>query len=447
MLAIAILAAGKGTRMKSKLPKVLLPLSGKSLIERVLSCCNELKPDHQIIVVGHEASQVKESLNHCKEIEFVLQQPQNGTGHAVQQVTKLLPNFQGELLVLNGDVPLLTSNMVKKLIKRHRETNAGVSLLTTEMDDPKGYGRVFADNNGKVNAIIEQRDCSKEQAKNKLVNAGVYCFNWQELTTILPKIKSNNEQKELYLTDTIAMFTLAMHLKVDDSREVSGINDRFQLSECESFIQQRLREYWMKEGVTFIDPISCTLSEDCIFDNDVVIEPQTHLRGICKIGYGCKLGPSSFLENVELGSNVKIIYSVINDTKIGKNVDIGPFSHIRPQTIIGDKCRIGNFVEIKKSNIQEGSKVNHLSYIGDASLGRKVNIGAGTITANYDGTYKHKTIIGKETKTGANTVLVAPINIGSSVTIGAGSTLTKDVPNDSLAIARAKQFIKSNWLR
>ncbi len=443
MLAIAILAAGKGTRMKSNLPKVLHPLAGKSLIDRVLSCTQGLKPNHKLIVVGHQANLVENSLKNHKELDFVLQQPQNGTGHAIQQLRPRLEGFNGELLVLNGDVPLLKEKTLSSLLKFHRESNASVTFLSANLDSPRGYGRVFTDESGLVKRIIEERDCTNEQRKNKLINAGIYCFNWRELLDVLNLLSSKNSQNEIYLTDTISLLKKALHFEVDNPFEIKGINDRIQLSECEHFIQKKLKSSWMRKGVTFVDPISCSLSEDTTFGTDVIIEPQTHLRGKCNIGNGCHLGPGSVITNSTLAENVLAIHSFINEAKIGNNTSIGPFAHIRPESKISDNSKIGNFVEIKKSFIGEGTKINHLSYLGDSTLGKNINIGAGTITANFDGKNKHKTIIDDYSKTGANSVLVAPIKIGSHVTIGAGSTISKDVPDKSLVVERSKAIIRT----
>ena len=445
MLAVAVLAAGKGTRMKSALPKVLQPLAGATLVERVLASAANLQPDRRLLIVGHQADRVEEQLAAIGGLEFVLQQPQNGTGHAVQQLLPVLQGFEGELLVLNGDVPLLRAETIESLVNGHRQSGADVTLLTARLEDPTGYGRVFVDADGKVSAIVEHRDCSEEQRSNNLTNAGIYCFNWQALAEVLPKLSTDNDQGELYLTDTVAMLPLAMHVEVADPDEVNGINNRKQLAQCEAVLQQRLRDQWMAEGVTFVDPGSCTLSEDCRFGRDVVIEPQTHLRGSCRIGDNCRLGPGSLLDNAELGNDVSVLHSVVREATVGNGVAIGPFAHLRPAADIADGCRIGNFVEVKKSQVGAGSKINHLSYIGDASLGENVNVGAGTITANYDGVRKHRTVIGDGSKTGANSVLVAPVTLGSKVTVGAGSTITKDVPDGALAIGRAKQLSKEGW--
>ena len=445
MLAVAVLAAGKGTRMKSHLPKVLQPLAGATLVERVLASCKGLAPQRQILIVGHQADRVEQSLAHQPGLEFVLQQPQNGTGHAVQQLLEPLSDFEGDLLVLNGDVPLLRAETIANLLERHRSSGAAVTLLTARLADPTGYGRVFADDAAQVSAIVEHRDCSEAQHCNNLINAGIYCFNWRKLAEVLPKLSTNNDQGELYLTDTVAMLSPAMHLEVADADEINGINDRLQLSQCEAVIQDRLRRHWMAEGVSFVDPASCTLSDGTRFGRDVVVEPQCHFRGDAVIGEGCRIGPGSLIDNSRIGDRVEIVYSVVRDASVASDCAIGPFAQLRPGADLAEGCRVGNFVEIKKSRLAEGCKVNHLSYIGDAELGSGVNVGACTITANYDGVNKHRTVIGAGSKTGANSVLVAPIELGEGVTVGAGSTLTKNVPAGALALGRAKQLVKENW--
>ena len=445
MLAVAVLAAGKGTRMKSDLPKVLQPLAGATLVERVLASCKGLAPQRQILIVGHQADRVEQSLAHQPGLEFVLQQPQNGTGHAVQQLLEPLSDFEGDLLVLNGDVPLLRAETIANLLERHRSSGAAVTLLTARLADPTGYGRVFADDAAQVSAIVEHRDCSEAQRCNNLINAGIYCFNWRKLAEVLPQLSTDNDQGELYLTDTVAMLSPAMHLEVADADEINGINDRLQLSQCEAVIQERMRRHWMAEGVTFVDPASCTLSDGTRFGRDVVVEPQCHFRGDAVIGEGCRIGPGSLIDNSRIGDRVEIVYSVVRDAAVASDCAIGPFAQLRPGADLAEGCRVGNFVEIKKSSLAEGCKVNHLSYIGDAELGSGVNVGAGTITANYDGVNKHRTVIGAGSKTGANSVLVAPIELGEGVTVGAGSTLTKNVPAGALALGRAKQLVKENW--
>jgi len=445
MLAVAVLAAGKGTRMKSDLPKVLQPLAGATLVERVLSSCQGLAPQRSLLIVGHQAERVRSTLKANADLEFVLQQPQLGTGHAVQQLLAPLAGFEGDLLVLNGDVPLLRPETLEQLLARHRASGAAVTLLTARLADPTGYGRVMANAEGEVSAIVEHRDCSDDQRRVDLINAGIYCFNWTRLAAVLPTLSSDNDQGELYLTDTVAMLSPAMHMQVADADEINGINDRLQLAQCGALLQQRLREHWMREGVSFIDPVSCTLSEGTRFGRDVVVEPQCHFRGQAQIGDGCRIGPGCLIDNASLGEGVEIVYSVVRGATVDAGCAIGPFAQLRPGAVLERECRVGNFVEIKNSRIGSGSKVNHLSYIGDADLGTNVNVGAGTITANYDGLRKHRSVIGSGSKTGANSVLVAPITLGEGVTVGAGSTLTKDVPSGSLALGRAKQLIKENW--
>jgi bifunctional UDP-N-acetylglucosamine pyrophosphorylase/glucosamine-1-phosphate N-acetyltransferase len=445
MLAVAVLAAGKGTRMKSELPKVLQPLAGATLVERVLASCAQLEPQRRVLIVGHQAERVEASLGDQAGLEFVLQQPQNGTGHAVQQLLGPLGGFSGDLLVLNGDVPLLRPQTLETLIRQHRGSGAAVTLLTARLADPTGYGRVFADDDGQVSAIVEHRDCSADQRQNTLINAGIYCFNWARLAEVLPQLRSDNDQGELYLTDTVAMLSPAMHLEVRDADEINGINDRLQLAQCEAVLQQRLREHWMREGVTFTDPASCTLSDGTRFGRDVVVEPQCHFRGQTSIGSGCRIGPGCLIENSSVGDNSQVLQSVLRQAAVGPDCSVGPFSQLRPGAQVAAGCHVGNFVEVKNSSLAEGVKVNHLSYIGDADLGAGVNVGAGTITANYDGVRKHRTVIGAGSKTGANSVLVAPITLGSNVTVGAGSTITRDVPSGALALGRARQLVKENW--
>lgn len=445
MLAVAVLAAGKGTRMKSALPKVLQPLAGATLVERVLASFEQLQPERRLLIVGHQAERVEQQLQGLSGLEFVLQQPQNGTGHAVQQLLEPLKDFRGDLLVLNGDVPLLRPETLAALLEQHRSSGAAVTMLTARLADPSGYGRVFADANGSVSAIVEHRDCNDQQRLNDLTNAGIYCFNWAKLAEVLPKLTTDNDQGELYLTDTVALLRPAMHREVADADEIAGINDRIQLSQCETALQERLKRHWMAEGVSFVDPASCTLSEGCRFGQDVVVEPQCHFRGSSSIGDGCRIGPGCLIEDSNLGAGVTVLYSVLRQVQVGEHCAIGPFAQLRPGTSLAEHCHVGNFVEVKNSSLANGVKVNHLSYIGDADLGAGVNVGAGTITANYDGVRKHRTVVGAGSKTGANSVLVAPLTLGENVTVGAGSTITKDVPAGSLALGRARQLVKENW--
>ena len=444
MLTVAILAAGKGTRMASSMPKVLHKLSGKTLLQRVIDSCKELNPDKIFIIVGHKSEEVEDSISKNKNIHFIVQNPQNGTGHAVQVLSSQVKNHKGKLIVLNGDVPLIKAETLKKLIKFHDSKTADVSVITTKKKNPYGYGRVFAEDNLIVE-IVEEKDCNSDQSLNLLINAGIYCFNWKSLSKIINTLKSNNKQKELYLTDTIALLKNSYSFEVEDNGELQGINNRVQLSECEETIQTLIKEKHMIKGVTFINPASCTISEESIIGLDVIIEANTHIRGKSKISNNCIIGPNSFIKDTIVNDNCEIINSTIFDSKIMDHVKIGPYSHIRPNCEISSKSKIGNFVEIKNSQLDEEVKVNHLSYIADSKVGKCTNIGAGTITANFDGTKKNQTNIGKNSSIGANTVLIAPINVGNSVTTGAGSVITKDTQNNSLAIARSKQVNIENW--
>ncbi|MDX2216742.1 MAG: bifunctional UDP-N-acetylglucosamine diphosphorylase/glucosamine-1-phosphate N-acetyltransferase GlmU [Oculatellaceae cyanobacterium bins.114] len=445
MVAVAILAAGRGTRMKSHLPKVLHSLGGRSLVERVLQSLSKINPTRQLVIVGYSGELVKDSLTHYPELEFVEQTEQLGTGHAVQQVIPYLQDFEGDLLVLNGDVPLLRPQTLELLLHTHQKEQNAATILTAHLPDAKGYGRVFCNGNNIVTQIVEDRDCSPAQKQNRRINAGVYCFQWSLLAQVLPQLTSSNDQKEYYLTDAVNYLNPVMAVDVEDYEEILGINDRKQLAAAYDILQTRVKEDWMKAGVTLIDPDSITIDDTVQLQADVVIEPQTHLRGKTSVQTGSRIGPGSLIENSSIGENTTVLYSVISDSVVQANARIGPYAHLRGQVQVGDSCRIGNFVELKNSTVGDRTNVAHLSYIGDATLGEKVNIGAGTITANYDGVKKHRTTIGDRTKTGSNSVLVAPITIGSDVTIAAGSTVTEDVPNDALAIARSRQVVKPGW--
>jgi bifunctional UDP-N-acetylglucosamine pyrophosphorylase / glucosamine-1-phosphate N-acetyltransferase len=445
MLAVAILAAGKGTRMKSDLPKVLHTLGNVSLVERVLLGCEPLQPTRRLAIVGYQAQRVRESLAHYPGVEFVEQLEQLGTGHAIQQVIPYLEGFTGDLLVVNGDVPLLRSSTLETLVDLHRKQQNGATILTAKLPEPKGYGRVFCDDDRLLREIIEDRDCTAAQRENHRVNAGIYCFSWPKLLEVLPKLDCNNDQKEYYITDAVNFLSPVRVVDVEDFQEILGINDRLQLATAYQILQTRIKEDWMKAGVTIVDPDSVTIDDRVQIAADVIIEPQTHLRGKTVIGASARIGPNSLIEDSTIGANVTAMYSVILNSQIGDDVKIGPFAHIRQETIVGDGCRVGNFVELKKSTIGTQTNVAHLSYLGDTTAGNRVNVGAGTITANYDGYRKHETHIGDGCKTGSNSVLVAPVTLGNNVTVAAGSTVTKNVPDNSLVIARAQQIIKQNW--
>lgn len=445
MVAVAILAAGRGTRMKSNLPKVLHSLGGRSLLERALDSCHLLNPKRRIAIVGYQAQQVREALQDARELEFVEQTEQLGTGHAIQQLLPHLQDFTGDLLVLNGDVPLLRPETLQQLLQIHKSNQNAATILTAHLPNPKGYGRVFCDGNNIVTQIVEDRDCSAAQKQNHRVNAGIYCFNWAKLAEVLPKLRANNDQQEYYLTEAINYLQPVMAVDVEDYLEIIGVNDRKQLAEAYEILQARIKDYWMCAGVTLLDPDSITIDDTVTLHPDTIIEPQSHLRGNTEIGSGSRIGPGSLIENSFLGENVTVMYSVVNNSQVGAGCRIGPYTHLRGEVTVGEACRVGNFVEMKKTTIGNKTNVAHLSYLGDATLGDRVNIGAGTITANYDGVKKHPTQIGSRTKTGANSVLVAPVTLGEDVTVAAGSVITKDVPDDALAIARERQKVVEGW--
>jgi bifunctional UDP-N-acetylglucosamine pyrophosphorylase/glucosamine-1-phosphate N-acetyltransferase len=445
MLAVAILAAGKGTRMKTDLPKVLQQLCGRSLVERVIEVAKSVSPDRELIIVGHKKETVELALAQIPNLEFIPQIPQLGTGHAIQQLLAPLQGFIGNLVVLTGDTPLLRAETIQNLVSVHQQRNASATVLTAQLPDPTGYGRVFCNQDLVIERIIEHKDCTETQRLNQRVSSGVYCFNWQELAIALPKLTNNNAQKEFYLTEVFDYLETVIALDAVDYEESFGINDRLQLAHAHQVIQTRTREKWMRSGVTMILPETITIDDTVELAADVVIEPQTHLRGKTKVQSGSTIGPNSFITDSTVGINCQVTYSVIEDSEIGADCKIGPFARIRGASVVGDRCRIGNFVELKKANVGEKTNAAHLSYLGDVTLGNQVNVGAGTITANYDGFAKHQTIVGDRTKIGSNSVLVAPIKIGENVNVGAGSVVTKDVESNSLVSARSPQVVKSDY--
>ena len=444
MLAIAILAAGKGTRMVSNLPKVLHRVSGETLLNRIINTSKKLNPDKIFVVIGHKSDLVKESLLKDNNVEIVLQEPQLGTGHAVQVLSKELNDFKGNLLILNGDVPLIRAKSLKELLKLHSSRDADVSIITTEKENPFGYGRVFKKDNF-IEKIIEEKDCSLHEKQNKLINAGIYCFNWEKLSKIINELKTDNKQKEFYITDTISLLDKAISYEILDEEEIQGVNNRVNLAKCEKILQRRIKTKHMLNGVTFINPESSSVSEESEIGIDVIIEANSHIRGASKVSDNCVIGPNTFLENTSIKKNSNIVNTTIFNSKIMENVNIGPYSHIRPGTNIASNSKVGNFVEIKNSHISQSVKINHLSYVGDSNIGKFTNVGAGTITANYDGIKKNITNIGEYCSIGSNSVLIAPITLGDSVTIGAGSVINKTVKSNSLAISRVKQLNIDNW--
>ncbi|MGK7909595.1 MAG: bifunctional UDP-N-acetylglucosamine diphosphorylase/glucosamine-1-phosphate N-acetyltransferase GlmU [Synechococcus sp.] len=443
-IAVAILAAGKGTRMRSQLPKVLHKLGALSLVERTLIAAQKLGPERCFAIVGYAQDKVRKTLADYP-LEFVEQLQQLGTGHAIQQLLPHLKGFQGDLLVLNADVPLLRPSTLESLVSFHRRQRSSATLLTAQVDDPSGYGRVICGTEGIVKEIVEHRDCTPAQLSHNRINGGIYCFHWPALEQVLPNLSADNSQQEYYLTDAVAMVPNAYALNVADVQELQGINDRQQLASAYHALQDRTKTAWMRAGVTFVDPDSCTVDDTVELEPDTTIEPQTHLRGKTVVQTGSTIGPNSTIENSIIGANSQVTYSVIRDSRVREGACIGPFAHLRGHADIGDRCRIGNFVEIKNAVLGSATNAAHLSYLGDATVGQQVNIGAGTITANFDGQQKHRTTIGDGSNTGSNSVLVAPLELGASVTVAAGSTVTESVPDNSLVIARSRQVVKPGW--
>jgi bifunctional UDP-N-acetylglucosamine pyrophosphorylase/glucosamine-1-phosphate N-acetyltransferase len=448
-LEIVILAAGQGTRMRSSLPKILHKIGNKSLLEHVYALANRLRPDKITVIYGHGGEAVLKSLEHL-EVTWVEQREQLGTGHAVMQVADDIGE-ESTVLILYGDVPLLNDATVKKLLPLAAEDQIG--LLTVDLDDPYGYGRIVRDARGRVLRIVEEKDATAEQRGIREVNTGILAIKGRHLKKWLSLLENNNAQREYYLTDVIAM-AVADDVRVEtvqpsDPNEVLGVNNREQLAYLERVFQRGLAEELMRTGVSLRDPSRFDVRGQIeSVGRDVEIDINVVLEGRIKLGDNVRIGANCVIRDCEIGDDAEILPNcVIEDAVIGKGSRIGPFARIRPETRIDDHVHIGNFVEVKKSAISSGSKVNHLSYIGDTIIGRDVNVGAGTITCNYDGANKHQTVIEDGAFIGSDTQLVAPVRVGKNATIGAGATITKDAPENALTLSRAKQITVEGWQR
>jgi bifunctional UDP-N-acetylglucosamine pyrophosphorylase / glucosamine-1-phosphate N-acetyltransferase len=450
-----VLAAGKGTRMKSMYPKVLHKIFGKSLIERVLNAVTNRHIDEVFVIVGHQSELVKEHINqNCnKNVKCILQQPQLGTGHAVFQVFNELIHFDGTLMVVCGDTPLLKEETLSQFLETHLASASDLSILSAQLQNPTAYGRVLRGMEGTVIKIVEEKDATPEEKKIKEINTGVYCLNWKKISPAFLELNTNNAQGEYYLTDIVEWATNkeltvnAHQLAIED--EIFGINSQADLAEATRKLNNRKLDELYTSGVSIVDPQNTWISPETQIESDTTILPGCYIEGDNYISTGCKIGPHVYIQgNVELGPNNTVIMSDLSDIKTGPNCTIGPFARLRDNVELGKKVRIGNFVELKNTSIQDNSNAAHLAYIGDAELGSGVNIGAGTITANYNALtrQKSKTIIQNKVKVGSNCVLVAPISIGDSANIAAGSVITKDVPANALAIARERQAIINNWV-
>jgi len=447
-LNIVILAAGQGTRMRSALPKVLHAIGHKPLLEHVLDTAKSLNCRSLHVVYGHGGDLVKERLAH-HEVNWVLQDQQLGTGHAVEQAMPFIADNQ-TVLILYGDVPLIKKETLQRLIDAAGKDHLG--LLTATLSDPTGYGRIIRNDSGQVIKIIEQKDADEEQKKVREINTGMLALNSTRLKGWLQQLENNNAQGEYYLTDVIGMAALENvtinTVQPDELTEIEGVNNKQQLAELERAYQQIQAEKLMQLGVTLRDPARFDLRGELEVGTDIVIDVNVVIEGKVKLGNGVTIEPNNIIKDSTIADHSVVhANSVIESAVIGEHCEIGPFARIRPDTQLAQQVKIGNFVEVKKSIIAQQSKVNHLSYIGDTEMGEKVNVGAGTITCNYDGANKHKTIIGDNVFIGSDTQLVAPVEIGAGATIGAGSTITHDAPKGELTLSRSPQKTRQGWKR
>jgi len=432
-----ILAAGKGTRMKSDLPKVLHPILGKPMIHYALAAAQGAADRKPVLVIGHQSELIESALMN-QDCDFVYQEEQLGTGHAVLQAKKLLLDKTDFVLVTYGDMPAVRASTLKNLVDTQQENTQGpITMLTVTVDDPRGFGRVVRDGQGAVAAVVEDADATPAQREIRELNAGMYCFDAEWLWNALENL-SLSPQGEYYLTDLIAAAVddnLAVStVPAEDQQDLIGINNRVHLAEAARILQRRINEKWMMAGVSIPDPSTVYISPDVQVGQDTVILPHTHLQGKTEIGQGCTVGPNTIVIESRIGNNCEILSSVVEFAVMEDQVDIGPFSHLRKGAHLAEGVHLGNFGEVKDSYLGTGTKMGHFSYIGNAKIGRNVNIGAGTITCNYDGQKKHQTEIENDVFIGSDTMLVAPVHLGKKARTGAGSVVTRDIPDDSLAV-------------
>ncbi|MEC1437121.1 bifunctional UDP-N-acetylglucosamine diphosphorylase/glucosamine-1-phosphate N-acetyltransferase GlmU [Bacillus spizizenii] len=444
-----VLAAGQGTRMKSKLYKVLHPVCGKPMVEHVVDEALKLSLSKLVTIVGHGAEEVKKQLG--EKSEYALQAEQLGTAHAVKQAQPFLADEKGVTIVICGDTPLLTAETMEQMLKEHTQREAKATILTAVAEDPTGYGRIIRGENGAVQKIVEHKDASEEERLVTEINTGTYCFDNEALFRAIDLVSNDNAQGEYYLPDVIEILknegeTVAAY-QTDNFQETLGVNDRVALSQAEQFMKERINKRHMQNGVTLIDPMNTYISPDAVIGSDTVIYPGTVIKGEVQIGEDTIIGPHTEIMNSSIGSRTVIKQSVVNHSKVGNDVNIGPFAHIRPDSVIGNEVKIGNFVEIKKTQFGDRSKASHLSYVGDAEVGTDVNLGCGSITVNYDGKNKYLTKIEDGAFIGCNSNLVAPVKVGEGAYVAAGSTVTEDVPGKALAIARARQVNKDDYVK
>ncbi len=441
-----ILAAGKGTRMKSKLPKVLHKVGGKPMLQHVIDAAKKAGSTREVAVIGSGAELVRKNIS---DVEFVLQEEQLGTGHAVLSAKENFADSEGTLLILCGDTPLLTVELLKNFVAAHESSNCAATVMTAKMPDATGYGRIIYAADGSLKKIVEDKDATDDEKKILEVNAGVYCFDVQKLFDALAKVKNDNAQGEYYLPDVLPILKDAGEkigaFLAPYCIETIGINNRSQLAAADKALRMRKEQELMEAGVTIIDPNTTFIDSNVKIGQDTIIYPNTYIEGATVIGEDCEIGPNVRLTNMTVGNKVKIQFSYCHEAEVLDGVTMGPYVHIRPGTTIGNNVKIGNFVEVKNSNVGEGSKLPHLQYIGDSDVGASVNIGCGTVTCNYDGKKKYRTTIEDNAFIGCNTNLVAPVTVEKGAYIAAGSTITKDVPKDNLAVARARQINIEVW--
>ena len=436
--------------MKSSQPKVLHELAGRPIIEHVLRTVDALHAASTVVVVGHGADRVRAALASRPSLEFAVQSPQLGTGHALLQAESALAGKSGTVLLLYADVPLLQPSTLTRLVEHHRTHKAAATVLTMELPEPYGYGRIVRDKKGLISRIVEERDASGEQRKIREVNSGLYCFNIQPLFGALQQLAADNAQGEYYLTDLVAMYRQRKlrveTLMMDTPGELRGVNSRLDLAELGGLLRARKNRDVMFAGATLEDPASTFIDMDVTIGPDTVIGPGVVLQGTTLVGDGCRISAGCRITNSTIGARVVMLdHSIVIDSAVGADARIGPFAHLRPQSEVGEGAHIGNFVELKKTSMGKGAKANHLAYLGDATIGAGSNIGAGTITCNYDGVNKHQTIIEDGAFIGSDSQLVAPVRVGAGAYVGAGSTITKDVPADALAVSRTPQQNRPGW--
>jgi len=450
-LHVVVLAAGKGTRMKSAVPKVLHEAAGLSLIERVLRTTAPLEPASIIVVVGYQASQIQEALGKRLGLAFALQEPQLGTGHALLQAEPMLADARGTLVLLSGDVPLLRPETVERLIRTHEERAAAATILTAVVSDADGYGRVVR-SAGEIASIVEHKDASPAEREIREINSGIYAFDLAPLFAALRTIGSSNAQREYYLPDLVKIYRgrglKVETVRLDDPREILGVNSRKELADVATILRSEKNDELMAAGVTLVDPATAYIDPDVTIGPDTIIHPGVFLEGKTTIGSRCEIHSGVRLVNSSVDDGAILHnFCVIIDSHVGKGAQLGPFAHLRPQSHVGEEAKVGNFVELKKTVLGRGSKASHLTYLGDTTVGAKVNIGAGTITCNYDGTTKNPTVIEDGAFIGSDSQLIAPVRIGKDAYVAAGSSITEDVPAEALAIGRGKQVNKPGWTK